>query len=280
MTPEAAAAAVVEIANSQMADLIRRATVERGLDPARFVVFGYGGAAGLHACAYAGKLGCREVCIPRLAAVFSAFGIAVSDLKRVAMVSDPMRAPFDLDAWRQRFTDLERTLQRELDADRLPTTDLVMAHSVDLQFRGQVHTVRVPVGQDDLTAGDAGEAVIDRFIAMYEGRYGRGTAYRQAGVEAVTFAVEASARLPFSLPEPRELGPEDPAPALKGRRAVYSPDADGFEPTPVFDAEGLDAGHRLEGPALIDAEDTTVLVRSGDRLWVDGFGNLRIELGG
>ena len=48
----------------------------------------------------------------------------------------------------------------------------------------------------------------------------------------------------------------------------------------MFDAERLLPGHRLEGPALIDAEDTTVLVGSGDRVWVDGFGNLRMELGG
>ncbi|MFL5796469.1 MAG: hydantoinase/oxoprolinase family protein [Actinomycetota bacterium] len=280
MTAEEAAAAVVEIANSQMADLIRRVTVERGLDPARFVVFGYGGAAGLHAGAYAGKLGCREVCIPRIAAVFSAFGIAVSDLKRVALISDPTPAPFDLAAWRRRFADLEGSLYRELEQERLTTEDLVLRRFVDLQFKGQVHTVRVPVSDADLGAGDEGEGVIERFIEMYEAKFGRGTAYRKAGVWAETFAVEGSARLPFSIPEPLALGDEDPAAAQKGRRLLYDPELGGFEPTPVFDAERLLPGHRLEGPALIDAEDTTVLVGSGDRMWVDEFGNLRMELGG
>src|SRR5919109_2759857 len=68
LRPEEAAARILEIVNWQMADLIRRITVERGLDPAGFTVFAYGGAAGLHAGAYAGKLGCRHVVVPRAAA--------------------------------------------------------------------------------------------------------------------------------------------------------------------------------------------------------------------
>src|SRR5262249_9563423 len=91
LSPEGAAAAVIEIADSQMADLIRRVTVARGLDPAGFSIFCYGGAGGLHAGTYAAKLGCAQVVVPRTAAVFSAFGIGVSDAKRVAVASDPMR---------------------------------------------------------------------------------------------------------------------------------------------------------------------------------------------
>src|SRR5919109_221616 len=102
LRPEEAAARILEIVNSQMADLIRRITVERGLDPAGFTVFAYGGAAGLHAGAYARRLGCRHVVVPRAAAVFSALGIGISDVKRVAMASDPSRAPFDLARWRGR----------------------------------------------------------------------------------------------------------------------------------------------------------------------------------
>nr|MBA3263534.1 hydantoinase/oxoprolinase family protein [Thermoleophilaceae bacterium] len=93
LEPEVAAARIVDIVNSQMADLIRRVTIERGLDPAGFAVFAYGGAAGMHAGAYARKLGCRHVVVPRAAAVFSAFGIGMSDVKRIAVGSDPSRAP-------------------------------------------------------------------------------------------------------------------------------------------------------------------------------------------
>jgi N-methylhydantoinase A len=280
LTPEAAAASIVEIANAQMADLIRKVTVERGEDPASFTIFAYGGAAGLHAGAYAQRLGCRHVVVPSAAAVFSALGIGLSDVKRVAMVSDPMRAPFDLHRWRRNLDELRDSLERALRAEQLPTTNLAIARYVELQFRGQVHSVRVPVEDADLDAGDGGEGVIDRFADIYEARYGKGSAYRQAGVEAVTFVVEGVAALPVPPAVEQPPDGEDASHAISGRRRLYLHDAGGFQEVAAYTAEQLRSGNALEGPALVEAEDTTVLVPAGQRLWVDGFGNLRMELSG
>jgi N-methylhydantoinase A len=274
---EPAAARIVQIVNSQMADLIRRVTIERGLDPARFSVFAYGGAAGLHAGAYARQLGCRHVVAPRAAAVFSAFGIGMSDAKRVALLSDPARAPFDLARWRQRFEELEASLRRDFERERLPAEDVSLQRFVELQFRGQVHALRVPVLEADLDADDDGERVIYRFTERYEAKYGRGSAYRKAGVEAMTFAVEGIARLPLPEAEPLPDEAPDPEPALRSQRALYLPDAGDFQTARVYAADALRPGNQLVGPALIEAEDTTVLVHPGQRLWVDGFLNLRIE---
>jgi len=278
LSPEAAAAAVIEIADSQMADLIRRVTVERGLDPAGFAVFCYGGAGGLHACAYARKLGCAEVVVPRTAAVFSAYGIGVSDAKRIAVGSEPMREPFDLERWRARLDELERTLLTELEQERLPTERLALQRFADLQLSGQVHAVRVPIEAADLDAADGGERVIRRFVDMYEAKYGAGTAYRQAGVEVMTFAVEATARLPIPTPELLAAEGADAGRARKGERPVYLAEARSFEPVAVYEADGLRPGNELTGPVVIEADDTTVVVHPGQRLRVDGLLNLRIEL--
>ncbi len=278
MSVDAAAAAIVEIVDAQMADLIRKVTVERGQDPSRFVIFGYGGAAGLHVGAYAASLGCRHALIPQTAAVFSAFGIAASDAKRVVELSDPTRAPFDLGRWRRRFAELEATARRQMQAERLPTEGLMLRQFVHLQFRGQVHTVRVPVDEDDLAAGDGGDRVIERFTALYEARYGRGTAYRKAGVEAVTFAVEAVARLPKPALEDLPAGDSDPRPAWKEDRSVFLHKAGEFVAIPVYASERLRPGHRASGPALVEAEDMTIFVHPGQSLWVDGMANFRIEI--
>ncbi|MBD0281056.1 MAG: hydantoinase/oxoprolinase family protein [Thermoleophilaceae bacterium] len=279
LAPEEAAVRIVEIANSQMADLVRRITIERGRDPAGFTVFAYGGAAGLHAGAYARKLGCRHVVVPRAAAVFSALGIGLSDVKRVAMASDPARAPFDLGRWRRRFDALEETLRRDLQREKLPTGDLVVRRFVELQFRGQVHAVRVPVENADLALDDGGEAVIERFTQLYEAKYGRGSAYRQAGVEAMTFVVEGVASLPLREPKPLPDAGPDPAGAATGNRSVHLP-GERAATARVYSAERLRPGNELSGPALVEAEDTTVLVHPSQRLWVDGLLNLRIEVGG
>src|SRR5581483_8755977 len=106
---------------------------------------------------------------------------------------------------------------------------------------------------------------------------GRGTAYRRAGVEAITFTVEATSVLP--IPTAAWLPDEgaDAADALKGERSVHLADGGVPEPVAVYDAERLQPGNELAGPALVEADDTTVLVHPGQRLWVDGLLNLRIE---
>lgn len=277
---EEAASAMIDIVDAQMADLIRRVTVERGLDPAIFTVFGYGGAAGLHVDSYAGRLGCLGIVIPNVASVFSAFGIASSDVKRVEMISEPMVAPFDLERWRRHFDGLEERLRAGLQSERLPAHDLRTTQFVELQFRGQVHTVRVPIGAADLDADDGGEAVIDRFAALYEAKYGAGTAYRKAGVEAMTFVVEAIAALPVPALEWHEGDGSEPASAYTGARPIHIGNGSAAaEEVPVYAAERLRPGHSVEGPLLVEAEDTNVLVRAGHRLWVDGLLNLRIDLG-
>lgn len=279
MTTEAAAAAIIDIVDSQMADLIRKVTVERGLDPARFSVFGYGGAAGLHVGSYARKLGCQHVVIPQVASVFSAYGIALSDVKRVGMVSDPMTAPFDLKRWRGHFEDLEASLEEDLRREKLPTKNLSFNRAVDLQFKRQVHTLRVSITDADLATDDGGDGVIERFTEMYERRNGAGTAYREAGVEAITFVVEGVAILQVPSGEPLPMTREGSGPSPSHQRPIYFQGLEAFDTTPVFDADGLRPGDELEGPSLIEAQDTTVLLHDGLSLWVDGFHNLRMDVG-
>lgn len=275
---EEAAAAIIEIVDSHMADLIRKVTVERGEDPAGFTILAYGGAGALHCDAYASALGCRSVVIPSVAAVFSAFGIAGSDAKKVLQLSDPMRAPFDLARWRQHFDSLSDAIVRQMREQRLPTGETKLSRFVHLLFRGQVHTLRVPIEPEDLNATDRGAAIVARFKDLYETRFGAGTAYVQAGVEATALSVEAVASMPKPKLAEAALGPPDAASALKHRRSVYLHERAAFVEIPVYDGNRLRPGHRIEGPALVEAEDTTVLVRSGHPLWMDGYGNMHIGL--
>jgi len=189
-----------------------------------------------------------------------------------------MREPFDLGRWRARLEELEQKLLAELEAERLPTDRLLLQRFVDLQLSGQVHAVRVPVDDADLAAADGGERVIRRFVELYEAKYGAGTAYRQAGVEAITFTVEATASLP--IPSAEWLPDEGTGAghASKGERPLYVGEAGGYEPVAVYDAERLRPGNELDGPAVIEADDTTIFVHPGQRLWVDGLLNLRIDV--
>ena len=96
----------------------------------------------------------------------------------------------------------------------------------------------------------------------------------------MTFVVEGVAGMPLPPAEPLADEGADPAAALRGRRPIYLPGGVGLQTADVYSAEGLRPGNELCGPAIVEAEDTTVLVPPGQRLWVDGFLNLRIEVGG
>ena len=275
---EEAAAAMIEIVDAQMSDIIRKVTVERGQDPSNFVVFAYGGAGGLHCDAYSSVLGCSEVVVPSVASVFSAFGIAGSDAKRVMEMSDPVRFPFDLSRFRTHFETLENAIVGEMKEQRLPIGKIKLRRYVHLLFKGQVHTVRVPVTDFDLKAPDRGQGIVWRFVELYELRYGNGTAYTQAGVEAVALSVEALAELPKPKLAETRPGSPDASKAIKQKRRIYLHERKAFVETPIYAGDRLRPGHRLQGPALIEGEDMTVLVRSGHSLWVDRFQNLRIDL--
>jgi N-methylhydantoinase A/oxoprolinase/acetone carboxylase beta subunit len=194
------------------------------------------------------------------------------------MVSDPERAPFNLDQWSRCFRELEATLARQLRDEALPTEALLMYRFVEMQFHGQVHTLRVPVEDTDLSANDGGIRLVDRFTELYEARYGAGTAYRKVGVEVLTFVVEGHAALPRSVLPPAELGDRNPVAACDGERNVYLHETGKFTAIPIYRAERLKPGNEFGGPAIVEAEDTTVLVHADQRLWVDGYRNLRLEL--
>ena len=94
LSPEAAAEGVLEVACAQMADLIRRVTIQRGYDPREFVLYAFGGAAPQYAGRYALELGVGEVVVPVLSAVFSAFGAIAGELRTSAVLDAPRPFPF------------------------------------------------------------------------------------------------------------------------------------------------------------------------------------------
>lgn len=278
MTVEDAAAAMIEIVDAQMSDIIRKVTVERGQDPEHFTIFSYGGAGGLHCDAYSSVLGCPEVVVPAVASVFSAYGIAGSDAKRVMEMSDPMRFPFDLPRIRDHFKTLESSIVTQMKEQRLPIGKVHLTRYVHLLFKGQVHTVRVPVTDFDLKAPDRGQGIVWRFVDLYELRYGKGTAYTEAGVEAVALSVEAIADLPKPKLAEARMGSANAAGAIKGRRKVYLHERKAFVQIPIYAGDKLHPGHRFKGPAIVEGEDMTVLVRTGHDLWIDRYQNLRIDM--
>jgi N-methylhydantoinase A len=271
-----AAKGIVDIADSQMADLIRKITVERGYDPRDFVLMAYGGAGPGHIGACARELGIGRVLVPALASVFSALGIGSSDVRLFRSRSQPMRPPFSAARIQAELDALRASVEAELGRARLEG-EARFARFVDMRFRNQIHEVSVPVDGDVRDAADV-ERLTQRFYELYERSFGAGTAYPEAGVEMLTFRLLGE--LPIARPDfPRQAmaGPEPDARARRGTRPVYF-DA-GFQETAVFDGEALRTGNRVAGPAVLESPTSTLVVHPGQQATVDAYGNVILTLG-
>jgi N-methylhydantoinase A len=271
VTVEEAAAGVFEIVNASMADLLRKMTIERGHDPREFALLAYGGAGPLHAAFYGPELGTESITIPfgNTASVFSAFGIATSDITYLEEISEPMSEPFDPD----RLTDTFETIEARIASDEgLDLESATVSREIELRYSGQANQLDIPVPTGELAADDI-EQLIDEFESTYESLYGSGATYAEMPVEAVTQRVTARTETTSPVTESPTGGRE----SKTGTREVYWPDDDRFVETAVHEGADLGPGEAVDGPAILYFADTTVSVRPAQRASVDGIGNITIE---
>jgi len=275
-----AASGIYRITNAHMADLVRKATVERGYDPRQFVLFVVGGAGPVHAGRYAAELGIRQVVIPLTSAVQGALGVITSDVVFEYGRSDRAPFPADLDRVNGNFANLIARARTDLNAMRFADDDMVIQRSIDLRYRYQSHELNVPFspGTAALTASDM--TMIDAaFDGLYEQTYGPGSGYRDAGKEIVTYRVSASGIIGKPHIERDQGGTESAESALKGRRPVFFEESNAFVESPIYDLQRMHSGHELSGPAIIESTVTTIVVNPGDRALMDEYRNVRLFIG-
>ncbi|MFQ5692355.1 MAG: hydantoinase/oxoprolinase family protein, partial [Nitrospinota bacterium] len=283
---EEAAMGIVDIVDAHMTDLIRKVTIERGSDPRRFVLYAFGGAGPLHVGGFGRGLRVREVVIPSFASEFSAFGIAGSDLISVQELADPATVPLDPARVNDIYRELEDRARENLADNGVQEGDMRLHRYIKLRYRGQVHEVRTPVPREGPAGpgggaldGESMAAIVSRFEALYEERYGKGAGYRKAGIQAITYHVYGYGRILRPILERLPPTGVDSDHAQKGERRVYFSETSGWRQTPIYDSEALRPGNRIEGPAVVEAPDTTIVVRPGQRVEMDGYRNLVMTFG-
>jgi N-methylhydantoinase A len=279
LSTEDAAAAVFTVQNAQTADLLRKTVLEAGHDPRGFIVYAYGGAGPMHCAAYSRQLGIKEVVVPLgpVAAAFSAFGLAASNLGVTRELSDPARWPVAPSRINANLARLEREVMAAFDRQRVDTVRVELRRELDFRYASQLHEVPTPVPAGDLD-DEAAASVADEFERLYEELYGKGSGFRQAGIQGITYRVHGIGHLPFDLELPELAGTGRGEPPVKEWRDVFLSVARGFERTAVYDYTSLLPGHEFEGPAVVEVPTTTVAVPYGTSARVDHLGNLSISL--
>jgi len=261
-----AAEGVSRVVNTNMAEGIKIVSVRRGVDPRRFALVAFGGAAGLHVTEVARLLEIRRVVVPSVAAVLSAWGMLATDL-RYELVRSHVSEVSRMTA--TGLTRLEREGRRRL--GRFDGS-IRVHRSLDMRYGEQIFEIQVPLdGVEPASPALMGE-VVERFHKRHEELY----AYSAPGQEVVV--VNARVAVVGELPTlPAETAAASRRPtAAPARRRVWLGD---WAEVPVYQMDALPAGHEVKGPAVFESATTTVLVRQGERVTVTPHGWLDIHIG-
>ncbi len=274
------AAGIVQIVEAQMAELIRQMTVQSGYDPRDFVVYAYGGAGPTHGVGYAAELGAKAVIVPLLdlGAVWSAYGVASSDLVELVERTDIMRRPFDLDRLNATLEEAAKVAEERLLEQGVGAGDVEIIRRAFVRYTAQINEVDVILNDGPVDEAGA-ERIVARFAERYEQLYGKGSGFAGAGIEIVTVSAEARGRLAAqsavkALPGEKPDGP----PQETGRREVFWPRQRQAIESAIVAGESLGPGHEVEGPAVIELPHTTIAVPPGYKAVVDELGDCVIEL--
>jgi N-methylhydantoinase A len=268
MSAEQAAVGMARVIDANMAAGVRAVSVKRGYDPREYPLVVAGGAGPQHCCAICTELEMPLFLVPRQSSIFCAAGMLMSDIVHDDVRSLPGSwaevAP-RLDAAVEEMIGRARAM---LASERVPQSEMRFVPSLDMRYAKQHHEVNVPFG-----VGRSPEAVAG-FHAAHDRLYGYNLADQQTRLEVINLRLRAIGQTAkVSFPSHPKRGP-DPSSASKGRRRAWVPERSAFEEVPVYDAERLLHGMRIEGPASVDQANTSLFLSAAYDLVCDHYGNL------
>jgi N-methylhydantoinase A len=266
-----AAAGISRMINLKMADGIRLMTLRRGVDPRRFALLSFGGAAGLHAVEVARELDIRRVIVPIAASVLSAWGMLTSDLRyEVSRTHYGAGARISVDEVRSLFGQLEQQATGRLRS--WFGGAVATERSAEMRYGEQIFEIDVALNDLDWNAANLVDQIEDRFHRRHEDLY----TYASPGQEVV-FVNARVAAIGQVAPAGQDVRPASSSAACLPRATRQAFFGKWCE-VPVYSLESLAPGQSLQGAAIIEAETTTIVVDVGDRVTVNALGWLDIEL--
>ncbi|MGB3715796.1 MAG: hydantoinase/oxoprolinase family protein [Candidatus Promineifilaceae bacterium] len=274
MSTEEAAMGIIRIADANMINALKLVSVRRGYDPRDFVLIAFGGGGAMHAGALMRELRVKKVIIPTEPAVFSAWGMLMTDLRRdyirTLITRTDQVEPSRLNAI---YADMEQQALHDLTAESVEEDDMDFQRFADMRYMGQEHTVKVALPSGQITA-EAMPDINERFHTLHEQTY---TFRLETPVEVVNYHVIALGRVqqPETKKLDREMGDLDDA--RKATRQVNF-DELGFHEAAIYERDLLPVGIPVKGPAIVEEPASTTVVFPDQKLVRDEYGFLHIEM--
>ena len=277
LSTEQAALGVVRIADSAMALAVRAVSVRKGVDPRDAVMIAFGGAGPVHAAALCKEINIPTLVIPKMPGNFSALGMLLAPWRHDC-VRTMVGVLGKLDAsWLQAaFEELATAAGKQLRKDELDAQRAVFEYGADLRYRGQEHSISVPLDSPEALRGDNAE-VRGRFNALHDLRYGHAAAGEVIEVVNLRLTVTV-ARGGESIDsflaarfEPEAARPEE------SRMVIYSDPAQPVAARILW-RPSLAPGFSVVGPAVIEEPNSTTVLFPGDVATITEHGHIRVSI--
>jgi N-methylhydantoinase A len=269
-----AAIGLLRVVNDTMAGAIRLQAVQRGHDPREFAIFAFGGAGPLHGVALAREIGIPHVVVPYVPGLTCALGCIVADVRH-DFVQTVSRALDQISE--QEIADIFAALRGEgealLDSEQVPVARRDVIYEADMQYAGQTHTekIRLTSARPDLAH------LREQLSQAFVNRLGIDLSNFRARLVNLRVTI-VGVRPPLDLSRIVRAShrPTSMSDARLGQRKVWF--EEGWLTTPVYDRTKIPLGSSFVGPAIINQLDTTTVIEPGQRVSVDDYANLVVEI--
>jgi len=277
LSVEAAAAGMVRVINTNMAQGVREISIKRGYDPREFPVVAAGGAGPLHACEICRELEIPMFIVPRESSIFCAAGMLMSDLQHDFVSS--FVSPFDRIDWGDLNTvisDMRTEGEGLLDEENISSSSRRYTLKLDCRYVKQYHEVSLSVPFEWATQAEV-EKIGAAFHEEHHRMYGYSLREQGTPMELINVRVRAvGVTEKPSFAEELQVGCDADA-AVKGERRVYVPEARVSRNVMVYDGHEIRHGHRIAGPALIEQVNTTLMLTGSFDCVCDRYGSFVVH---
>ena len=273
MTPLEVAFGAIEIATANMVNAIKLVSVRRGYDPRDFTLVGFGGGGPMFSTAIAEELGLKKVVIGRVPGVFSAWGMLMTDIRHDYIQTKVMKfEESTLKEIRDVLNDMKSKATEQMKSEGISEGDMRFEPVLDIRYAGQEHTVTTPASE--ITTSGKIAAVQKRFHQLHQKQYDFAL---KDPTEVVNLRLTAFGYVKKAPLKPERAPSRAKKIAPKSFRRVYF-DESGFKRVPVYERDALPVGAKIKGPAIIEEQTSTTILRRGNLLTNDRFRNLVIEV--
>lgn len=254
----------------------------RGHDPRKFVAFACGGAGAVHACGFAPYMGTTQVVVPAVSSVFGAFGASTMQIKQVWDISRALKLfqwstqsyLDEFDAFNTIVNDLKDAAKRDLLLEGFAEESIHFELELDMRYGSQYNLTKIKAPVLNLTSVSDVECLCNEFELRYGEIYSPEASFIDGGINVECFYLSAYVEDPVAdLSRHADEGSEPGEEAFNGYRSACFDPAEGMIDTPTYNWKALRPGNRIEGPAIIEAPETTYVIEPNWFYQMDAYRN-------